>query len=350
MKMSAPPYRGSYYFLFCIAFFAFWFLFKLGGMPYIATALLSTLIDALMSTGAMIVTAELIMPRFFYTKSYGRFFACAAVAVVFAGTLIIFFQLHLVGYSLADYHKNMLKYHEHYFYWFWSDLVLGSYFLVGFISSAGFAIRLAFDRVKTGDKLAALEKEKIQLELDMLKNQINPHFLFNALNTIYYKIDKANSPARKLTEQFSSLLRYQLTECNDEWVPVEKELEFVNDYVDIQKERICADVCVNCDALKNVSGTKISPYLLMPLVENCFKHVSHFTGKPNVIDISCSIEHGQFTLTTSNTFDAGSPAGTNGIGLANVRKRLEIAYPGRFKLTAGIVGDRFETMLNLDIK
>ena len=229
--------RHNYYLLYAIAFLAFWFFFKLGGMPNFGQAILSAAVDVLLSFGALLVTGELLLPKFLY-KGMNRQFLIGLLFVIAAGgTLIIIAQLALADISISDYDKNILKYKEHFFYWFWSDLIVGSYFLAGFVTIGGSAIRLAFDRVENSKRVTVLENEKLQLELDNLKNQINPHFLFNALNTIYYKIEKGNGVARELTEQFSSLLRYQLYECNEPEVLLEKELNLVKNYINLQKER-----------------------------------------------------------------------------------------------------------------
>ncbi len=91
-------------------------------------------------------------------------------------------------------------------------------------------------------------------ELEILKNQINPHFIFNALNAIYYKIDRSNGAARSLTEQFSALLRYQLYECNETGVEIEKEIGFIQNYVCLQTERSGDAVRVSCSGFGAMSG------------------------------------------------------------------------------------------------
>src|SRR4029077_15970578 len=106
----------------------------------------------------------------------------------------------------------MARHKQHCFYWFWADLIFGSYFLVFFISATGTAIRFAFDKLKAANTIGQLEKDKTTAALAALKNQIHPHFLFNALNTIYYKIERTNTDAREIFQNFSDILRYQLYE------------------------------------------------------------------------------------------------------------------------------------------
>ncbi|MES2107331.1 MAG: histidine kinase [Bacteroidota bacterium] len=247
--------RRVYYLVFAIAFAFVWYLFKLGGIPKPLRALFSTIIDITFSISALVVTVELLLPKFFYKKSYWQFAAGILMVSLTAASLIIVCQIGLMGYTLVGYYqKNLVQYREHFYYWFWSDLVLGSYFLVSFISLGGFAIRLSFDRILAARQMEVLEKERNIAELESLKNQINPHFLFNALNTIYYKIDRVNTPARLMVEQFSSLLRYQLYECDIPQVEIKKELHFITNYIELQKERLSESIEFNYTGFNGIGG------------------------------------------------------------------------------------------------
>jgi LytS/YehU family sensor histidine kinase len=195
-----------------------------------------------------------------------------------------------------------------------------------------------------------LEKERSNAELEMLKNQINPHFLFNALNTIYYKIDKTNIPARLMVEQFSSLLRYQLYECNEAEVAIEQELKFIADYIELQRERLSQKVTIICPDLKNVKDFFIAPFILMPLVENCFKHVSQHRNKENTITVSCKKEDGYFYFGTINTINENGAHNKPGIGLTNVAKRLDLVYPEKYSLLTEIGGEMFKLRLKIGIR
>ena len=342
--------RGTYYLLFGIAFSILWFLFKLGGIPNIMQAMASTSIDVAVCLFSLLIAVEYLLPKYIYQNKYALFFTSFFLLVFFAGSIIILSQLALMGSSLFAYKKMVEKYRDHYIYWFWSDLIFGSYFLVTFIAMAGCAIRLAFDRLTAGRKIEELEKEKIQAELIILKDQINPHFLFNALNTVYYQIERSNLTARNTLEQFSSLLRYQLYECNQAEVAIENEIGFLSSYIHIQSQRFKGTCAVTCHGLDQIKGFSIAPYLLAPLIENCFKHVSRLEGSASFIDITCSHENRWFCLETTNSMtknDGGSP---EGIGLNNVRKRLALSYtPEQYSLAYEEKGNIFSLMLKLKI-
>lgn len=241
----------------------------------------------------------------------------------------------------------LIKQPQHFFYWFWSDLILGSYFLVFFISATGAAIRLSFDRLTQYNKAKQLEAEKASSELELLKEQINPHFLFNALNTIYYKIDRSNTSGRETLQRFSSMLRYQLYDCDKPFVEIENELSFIKSYIELQRERLNKNYTINYRGLDDVKNITISPFLLLPMVENCFKHVSDYPVRENIITIDCIFRDSIFLFRTCNTITPKTDLKTEGIGLVNVKRRLQLIYPGMHELIITETPDTFEAILKL---
>ena len=344
--------RQVYYGVFGCFFFLFWLLFKVGGMPVIPLALLSTTVDVVISMVALIVTVEVLLPRLIYRKKIALFCTFFLALVLSGGTLIILSQLKLLGRSLSGYQKDIEHYHEHYFYWFWADLVFGSFFMVFFVSAVGAAIQLAIGRMQAQHQIDQMQREKAVSELELLKQQVNPHFLFNALNTVYYKIDRSNGQARETLQRFSNMLRYQLYECNNALVEVEKELLFLRSYVDLQKERLNDNYKITCGEMDRIKGFLISPFLLMPLIENCFKHVSGHPDRENTIFIDCRMEGGTFRLYTRNSIveDTKPDADSGGIGLENIRRRLGLVYPDRHELITGRKGPFYEASLLIKIE
>jgi two-component system, LytTR family, sensor kinase len=339
--------RHSYYLVFGLLYFLFWLPFKVGGMATIGLAMLSASIDVLVSVGVLVITVEVLLPRLVYKKKIALFCTFFLALILSGGTIIILSQLHLLGRSLSGYQRDLARYQQHYFYWFWADLVFGSYFMVFFISAVGAAVQLAIGRMKAQHELDLMQKEKAMSELELLKRQINPHFLFNALNTVYYKIDRSNGKARETLQRFSNMLRYQLYECNNTMVEVEKELLFIRSYIDLQKERLNDNYRITFEGMDEIKGFFISPFLLVPLIENCFKHVADHPGMENSIAIECGMEGSTFRLHTRNSIIRGTEPSrdSGGIGLENVRRRLRLVYPGRHELTTARDGDFYEATL-----
>lgn len=342
------PRARLYYIGFLVIFSLFWLLFKIGGTANLSRAFASTAIDMVICIAAMQVTIAVLLPKLFYTRKYPLFTGSYLLLIFLAGSAIILLQLELAGSSLLHYSEKVAR-SNHYFYWFWSDLIFGSYFLVFMITAAGAAIRFAFDRVKALNHIEQLEKEKLQTELDRLKNQLNPHFLFNALNTIYYKIDRTNQPARETLQEFSKMLRYQLYECEKTSIEIEQELWFLQSYIELQKERMNSNYRISCKGFEEVSGLFITPFLLLPIVENCFKHVSQWADRENEICIECSQQKNTFLLNTSNSMQDTNDHHPCGIGLKNIQKQLELIYPGAHQLAIRQTKERFELSLQLEL-
>jgi two-component system LytT family sensor kinase len=148
------------------------------------------------------------------------------------------------------------------------------------------------------------------------------------------------------------MLRYQLYECNNALVEIEKELLFLRSYVELQKERLNDNYKITCGEMDRIQDFLISPFLLMPLIENCFKHVSGHPDRENTIFIDCCMEKGTFRLFTRNSIVDGlePDSGHGGIGLENVRRRLELVYPGRYELITGQKGLFYEASLRIMIE
>jgi two-component system LytT family sensor kinase len=179
-----------------------------------------------------------------------------------------------------------------------------------------------------------LEKERLETELNFLKAQINPHFLFNALNSIYVLIDINKKTASDALLKFSGLLRYQLYECRENKVDVARELLFLHDYIGLEKIRNNDNLEVVVDVADKIQHFQIAPFLLIPFVENAFKHISIHDNELNFIRISARFERDHFSFSVSNSFDEQTENNDNkgGIGLQNVQRRLELIYPGAHKL------------------
>lgn len=193
-----------------------------------------------------------------------------------------------------------------------------------------------------------IEIEKINTELEYLKAQLNPHFLFNSLNTIFFQIDRNNTRARDSLAMFSDMLRYQLYECNGQEITVEKELSYIRNYVDLQRLRLDDKYWISYID-HNVSECKIAPLLLIPFIENAFKHVSHFP-KDNEIRIDLWRDEKALRMVVFNTYDSAYAGHSNGhgIGLKNVQRRLALLYPDQHSLEFQRNANSYQ--VNLEIK
>lgn len=209
------------------------------------------------------------------------------------------------------------------------------------------------DRISNQQQLVLLEKERVKHELDYLKAQINPHALFNSLNSIYGHIDKNNQTARNILLKFSDLLRYQLYDCGEDKISLEKEIEYIRNYISFQQIRKNENLQVGIEIDAPPGQYTIAPLLLVILIENAFKFVSNFADNENKICIKLTVVDNLFTFYIYNTTEheetASAVIGQGGIGIVNLKRRLELLYPGKYEINFKQEACHYEATLKLQL-
>jgi two-component system LytT family sensor kinase len=327
-----------HHFLFWSLLFAVWYYLRYQDYRTRDMAVQVTLLKVADLALMVYLTNYLLIPKLLYKKRYLWFAGCFIVMVVASSVS----KMYLIGQiinrpDLFSFSGN-LKARIY-------DNVIPHFFLV----IAGAAFKLVIDHSRAQRRLADLAKEKAEAELNFLKSQINPHFLFNSLNSVYFLIDKTNPEARQALHKFSDMLRYQLYEMNGEKIPIEKEISFIRDYVDLQKLRKDEKYKVQFECSPDVKGFSIEPLLLIPFVENAFKHISHNGDKLNYVKLDMSRENELFLFTVENSKEKNQPVAARheGIGLNNVKRRLELLYSGKHELDIQDTDDRYRIELKL---
>lgn len=215
------------------------------------------------------------------------------------------------------------------------------------------SIKLAKNWIQAERRKQLLEKEKLETELRFLKYQFNPHFLFNSINSIFFLIHKNPDVASASLAKFSELLRHQLYECNDELVPLNSEVNYIRNFIALEKLRQNSNVTVSVDIMEPFPDqAAIAPFVLMTFVENAFKHVSKDNERPNTLDLTLRTVDDQLEFRVANTMTSvasGEPVHYGGIGLKNVQRRMDLIYPGRYELDIRNDGEIFEVDLKLKI-
>ena len=207
----------------------------------------------------------------------------------------------------------------------WARLILFNYpTVVGF----ALAIKILKNWYLKQKETAQVGREIINGELQLLKAQVHPHFLFNTLNNIYSFIINDSNDATEALKKLSTLLRYIIYECDQPLVQLEKELKMIRDYIDLEKIRYGKNFNMSLQVQGNGSNKMISPLLLIPFLENSFKHgASQMLTHPWInLDITILEHELQFILSNSKPAIAGEKTMSNGLGLRNVKKRLSILY------------------------
>jgi len=197
-----------------------------------------------------------------------------------------------------------------------------------------------------------LQKENIESQLQLLKAQVHPHFLFNTLNNIYSTTQNTSPAASRMITELSDILRFILYECNAPLVPLSKEIKMVRDYINLEQIRYGNNIDIHLETPEETNGLYIAPLLLLPLVENCFKH-----GTSNMIDqpwvsLHLSLENEWMTMKLVNgkAKNSSNDKENKGIGLQNVRKRLELIYPDKHNFAITNDEEVFIVQLKLQLE
>lgn len=217
-----------------------------------------------------------------------------------------------------------------------------------FVVSVNIAVKLYFRALSNRRRIARLEAENTSTRLQFLKYQINPHFFMNTLNNIHALIDIDAERARDVVIELSKLMRYVLYEIDKDEVTLRQEVDFLNNYIELMRIRLTDNVKINVGLTDDVDDIKLPPLLFIPFVENIFKHGVSYR-EPSVIDISLRVDAKDgMTFRSVNSNHAKSRGDSyHGIGLENLRRRLDLLYPDNYILEINNNGDTFETRLTI---
>ncbi len=218
-----------------------------------------------------------------------------------------------------------------------------------FVLAISLAIKITNEWFKTEKEKKEMENEKLHSELAFLKSQVNPHFLFNILNNICSLARKKSDDTENAIIQLSRIMRYMLYDSKNEKVSLEKEVEYLQNYIDLQRLRISDSVIISFTIDGNMEGKMVEPMLLIPFVENAFKHgISYLEASQ--IDIQLSIDNGHlhFRVENNRIKKNDDPVQQeSGIGLKNVLRRLDLLYPGTHLINFEENASKY--IVNLDI-
>lgn len=233
---------------------------------------------------------------------------------------------------------------------------IGGLIFILYSLSPLFCLKIIIEVLKSAYETTEIEKSKSALEVAFLKSQLNPHFLFNTLNTIYLLNRKNDSSASDVILELSDALRYTLYESNSEKVLLENELNFLKNYVELEKARQSnrTKIAFSCD-LSNMADLTIAPLLTFPFIENAFKHGLGSSLENAWLMIDVYITDGIYFFSISNSKDDennGVPLKeyVGGIGVANTKRRLAILYPGKHSLEIKNTSKEYSINLQIDLK
>ncbi len=297
---------------------------------------------------AVYVNLYFLMPRFFETRRYAAYISSLFLLIGVTSFLIIpgyYLSAHICGKTVQDmFGKDACWYH----------------FLGNSLSSTfgcmtlAMSVQLAWQWNQTKKREQALEKEKLETELNFLKYQFNPHFLFNTINSIFFLIHKNPDMASESLAKFSELLRYQLYDCDENQIPLTREIAYLENFVELERLRQNGNMEIRLELTRDFNpASEIAPFILMTFVENAFKHVSRHSDRTNFIFISLEQTEGLLEFSVRNSIAAYKNMEVvhySGIGLKNVRRRLDLIYPGEHELQIDKTPAEFIVRLKLNLQ
>ncbi len=294
-------------------------------------------------------TLYLLIPKYLLRKNYKSFFFAAyylILGVAFYELLIIFMMIILPADSIPFYdgaRMNSLAF----------DVLLRvvGVFVVVFLASIIKLLKHSYDTEKITGELA---KEKLEAELRFLKSQVHPHFLFNTLNNLYALTLKKSDDAPEVVLKLSELLDFMLYQCEEDLIPIEKEIELIENYITLEKLRYGERLKFSFEKEISEGEMKIAPLLLLPFVENAFKHGPGKVPDQCEIEIILKCERGILRFSVSNDCLRKKESirkGENGsLGLKNIRQRLDLIYREEYELDISEIDGKFSVNLMLKNK
>lgn len=236
--------------------------------------------------------------------------------------------------------------------------VIGNAVLVIFTMLPFFFIKILFEIIKIYNRTTELQKQKLEVEIqniniekDFLKSQLNPHFLFNTLNNLYGLIVKKDDSAPEVVLNLSDIMSYTLYESNSEKLPLEKEIDFIKNYFELEKMRYPKDKNIQLEILgeEQTSGLYIAPLLTFTFIENAFKYGLKNSDN-QFINQKIKIENDTFYFVLENDFDkTETKKDFGGIGLENIKKRLQLLYPNQHDLKISTFENSFKVELKINL-
>jgi sensor histidine kinase YesM len=276
-----------------------------------------------------------LIPRFLFTKKYFNytllFLSCLVLS--FALAFLIFDVTGPTGSEGADPVLTLAR-HTAKGYAF-------QMLIVSFVASLAFAY---------GNRLKQIELEKHSAQIASLKSQINPHFLFNTLNNIYASALGSSPRSADMVEKLSEMMRHTMKETQKDFVMLEDEINYNNNYIELQKIRLDKSVKIDYDNSLDARALQIAPMLLTPFIENAFKHGVN-PEEESYIKITMALQNSQLNLFVSNKKVSTQKETTerSGLGIENTKKRLELIYPDRHLVTINESDTYFEVSLQINL-
>ena len=288
-------------------------------------------VDFLMSIVLVYVNLYILLPKFYYPKKYGRYIGCLCACLLIGGIYSRF-----MGWSYTipweKVHNPSMTSNEPTNFYIPIRILRNSLNYFPIIGITMF-LQLLQNAYANEQRMRALEEEKHQAEMDLLKAQVRPHFFFNTLNSLYALTMVKSDKGPEVVLQLSELMHYMLYEANAAQVSLTTEITHLHNYIGIEQLRFGDRLNLQLETPNSTTGRMIAPLLLLPFIENAFKHSLSRETEKAWVHIGIHLQDNQLSMKVANSYHPHGQKGRGpGIGLANVRKRLALTYPGQHQL------------------
>lgn len=282
-----------------------------------------------------------LLPRFLERKKPWVYLIEFVVPFI----VLLFVRIQVQRYMVDGY-----THREHYFYStiYIVQTAATTLFIVLFVGM----LRFAKDWFEFEAKKKEVENEKLMAELNFLKAQINPHFLFNTLNNLYYLAYTKSDNTTEVIAKLSQMMRYMIYESNHPKVLLSREIEYMQSYVSLERLRLNNQIPIGFEVKGNPESVKIAPLILITFLENAFKHGVSGNNPKAWVNLTIELRDKECTYRVENSKlpSVNSEAGEkSGIGLQNVKRRLELSYPNQYQLTVNDTADKYSIELKLTL-
>jgi len=233
------------------------------------------------------------------------------------------------------------------------DTQSAQFFLTFMLAGSSTLVKIITDWQRSQRVSAELQKQTMKSEIRFLKSQINPHFLFNTLNSLYALTLKKSDKAPEIVLKLSEMMRYMLYECNEKRVPLENEIKYLQNYLDLERLRQGNKIEISFDIEGVVTDQKIAPLMFIPFLENSFKHGVNLSINNGYVRFALTVQEKEVEVSISNN-KASSPTTqygkrVGGIGLTNIKRRLELLYGGHYELSIDDQPDEYNVHLKIEL-
>ena len=293
-------------------------------------------ITFLLLIGFFYLNYYLLIPKFYLKKktvSYLSFVFASLIIILFISNIFVHILLYVPDRN--EFHPGSPGS---------SPSIL--FFVVVLFVSLG--LRINFEWKRAEEEKVEIEKEKLNVELSYLKAQVNPHFLFNTLNIIYTLATTQSDQTAEAVMKLSKLMRYVIVDVQAPFVPIEKEIGYIENFIELHRLRLANNNQIDLKISGNPEGLQISPFILIPFVENAIKHGTS-TVMPMVIIISMALSNNEIHFSVKNDKQNANQQNydSTGVGNENTRKRLELIYKKNYTLDISETDKTFEVNLKI---